>query len=202
MQSCSERDGNSGRKIGFRNPLLLVSDDGDAGHGGYGCRPSGSRNGVTGKTGMLTYKRARFGTRLPTDRVYTRSHYWLLEREPGVWRVGFTKFATRMLGDIVEYQFEVASHSHVHVAQKLGWIEGFKAVSDIYSVAEGLFSGENPGLRDDITLLESDPYDQGWLYAVLGRPEPDSVDANGYATILDATIDKMLASRHDAEEHE
>ena len=151
---------------------------------------------------MLAYKRARFGTRLPTDRVYTRSHYWLIEAEPGLWRVGFTKFATRMLGDIVEYQFEVASGGYVGTGQKIGWIEGFKAVSEIYSVAEGAFSGENPELREDITLLESDPYERGWLYAVSGRPDLNGVDANGYATILDATIDKMLASRHDAERHE
>ena len=50
-------------------------------------------------SGMLVYKRNRFATRLPTDRFYTRSHYWLREVEPAVWRIGFTKFATRMLGD-------------------------------------------------------------------------------------------------------
>ena len=144
----------------------------------------------------LAYRRARFGTRLPTDRLYTRSHYWLLEAEPGLWRVGFTKFATRMLGDVVEYQFDVQSPSNVDVGQKIGWIEGFKAVSDIYCVAAGTFDGSNHKLRQDITLLESDPYDSGWLYAVVGRPPPDGVDVNGYVTILDATIDKMLAQRH------
>jgi glycine cleavage system H protein len=111
--------------------------------------------------------------------------------------VGFTKFATRMLGDIVEYQFEVEPGSRAEVGQKIGWIEGFKAVSEIYSAAEGEFGGGNPGVAEDITLLESDPYQRGWLYRVRGRREPDSVDANGYATILDATIDKMLSSRHE-----
>lgn len=148
-------------------------------------------------SGVLVYKRARFATRLPTDRFYTRAHYWLLEEEPGLWRVGFTKFATRMLGDIVEYQFEVEPGSRAEVGQKIGWIEGFKAVSEIYSAAEGEFGGGNPGVAEDITLLESDPYQRGWLYRVRGRREPDSVDANGYATILDATIDKMLSSRHE-----
>ncbi|MBI1896204.1 MAG: glycine cleavage system protein H [Acidobacteria bacterium] len=145
---------------------------------------------------MLAYKRARFGTRLPTDRLYTRSHYWLKETGPGRWRVGFTKFATRMLGDIVEYQFDVAAGTPVAIGAKIGWIEGFKAVSDLYSVAEGRFEGGNADLREDITLIESDPYERGWLYAVEGRPEPGSVDAGGYAAVLDATIDKMLASRH------
>lgn len=148
---------------------------------------------------MLVYKRARFGTRLPKDRRYTRSHYWLLEVESGLWRVGYTKFATRMLGDIVEYSFEVESGGAVQLGTKIGWIEGFKAISDIYSVAAGEFLRPNPELRDDITLLESAPFVRGWLYEVSGTPEPDSVDASGYATILDVTIDKMLAGRH--EEH-
>ncbi len=149
----------------------------------------------------FAYKRARFGTRLPTDRFYTRAHYWLRETEPAVWRVGLTKFATRMLGDIVEYQFEVEPDSRVEVGQKIGWIEGFKAVSDIYSVAQGDFNGTNAALSGDITLLESDPYERGWLYQVRGLAEADRVDVNGYATILDATIDKMLASRHEPENH-
>lgn len=152
-------------------------------------------------TAMLVYKRARFATRLPADRLYTRSHYWLLEAEPGVWRIGLTKFATRMLGDVVEYQFEIEAGNRVDFGQKIGWIEGFKAVSELYSVAQGEFAGANPELGRDITLLESDPYQRGWLYEVSGRPEPDGVNATGYATILDATIDKMLAGRHESESH-
>ena len=150
---------------------------------------------------VLPYKRARFATRLPKDRFYTRSHYWLREVEPALWRVGLTKFATRMLGDAVEYQFDVQPGGRLELGQKIGWIEGFKAVSDIYSVAEGDFGGTNAELGQDITLIESDPYGSGWLYQVSGRREPDSVDAGGYATILDATIDKMLASRHETEGH-
>ncbi len=152
--------------------------------------------------GMLVYKRARFGTRLPTDRVYTRSHYWLREIEPALWRVGLTNFATRMLGDIVEYEFEVEPGMRVELGQKIGWMEGFKAVSELYSVAEGDFAGVNTELRGDITLLESDPYERGWLYQVNGQPDPGRVDAAGYAMILDATIDKMLESRHDSDPHE
>ena len=136
------------------------------------------------------------------DRIYTRSHYWLLETGPGIWKVGFTKFALRMLGDIVEYQFEPASGARLGIGDKIGWIEGFKAVSDIFSVAEGAFAGANPKLREDITLLESDPYGRGWLYSVEGTPEPDGVDVHGYVSILDATIDKMLSTRHEGGAHE
>ena len=51
---------------------------------------------------LIPYKRSRFQTRLPKNRLYTASHFWLAEVEAGLWRVGFTRFATRMLGEIVE----------------------------------------------------------------------------------------------------
>lgn len=156
-------------------------------------------SGAEPSVNALVYKRARFTTRLPTDRLYTPSHCWLLEPEPGLWRVGITAFATRMLGEIVEYQFDVEPGNGVATGEKIGWLEGFKAVSDLHSAAEGEFAGTNTALREDITLLESDPYGQGWLYQVRGRPELDSADARGYATILDAAIDKMLASRQQEE---
>ena len=145
----------------------------------------------------LIYKRSRFGTRLPLDRLYSQSHYWLRETQPGLWRAGFTRFATRMLGDVVEYQFDVGAGAAVNVGQKIGWIEGFKAISDIYAVADGDFAALNPALLDDITLIESDPYERGWLYEVRGTPEPGAFDAARYAAVLDATIDKMLAGRHE-----
>ena len=150
----------------------------------------------------LVYKRARFGTRIPTDRMYSRSHYWLREVEPGLWRVGFTKFATRMLGDVVEYSFEAESGQAVELGAPIGWIEGFKAVSEIYSVAAGQFRRGNADLRGDITLIESEPYEGGWLYEVVGTSDPASVNADGYAAVLDVTIDGMLASRHEGRRDE
>jgi glycine cleavage system H protein len=113
-----------------------------------------------------------------------------------------TKFASRMLGDVVEFGFSVQSGAPVGVGQNIGWIEGFKAVSDIYCVATGEFLRANPALDSDITLLDLKPYGDGWLYEVRGVPDPESVDVAGYVTILDATIGKMIEGRHDAETHD
>src|SRR5262245_40877535 len=91
----------------------------------------------------IYYKRARFTTRLPIDRHYVQSHYWIAEDQPGELRIGLTKFAMRMLGDYVESQFTVAVGESVTVGQPIGSIEGFKAVSEIYCVAAGVFAGAN-----------------------------------------------------------
>ena len=149
---------------------------------------------------IIPYKRSRFSTRLPADRRYTAAHYWLLEEARGVWRVGFTKFATRMLGDLVEYEFSITAGAPVTVGQEIGSIEGFKAVTSLFSVAEGEFLGAGDGLGSDITAVESDPYGRGWLYRVKGRPDPESVDIGGYIAILDATIDRLLETRHATQE--
>lgn len=141
----------------------------------------------------IYYKRSRFTTWLPPAYRYTQSHYWLAEQEGGIWRVGFTRFATRMLGDLVEHGFNVQPGEAVKVGQAIAWVEGFKAISDIYCVAEGEFLGGNPALAEDISLVDSAGYDAGWLYAVKGSPDPNSLDVNGYISVLDATIDKLRA---------
>jgi len=148
------------------------------------------------ETGTIYYKRARFLTHLPVDRLYTKSHYWLVASAGG-WRVGATKFAGRMLGDMVEFGVSVKPGDRIEVGQVIGSMEGFKAVSDLYSVAAGEFVGSNAALYGDITLMDLKPYAEGWLYEVRGEPDPAAMDVNGYIALLDATIDKMLESRHD-----
>ncbi len=142
----------------------------------------------------LQYKRSRFSTRLPSDRLYAPSHAWLREETPGLWRVGFTKFATRVLGEPVELDFEVESEAAVQPGDTVGWVEGFKAVTDLFCPLPGLFAGPNPALDAGIAAIQSDPYGKGWLYAVEGTPPDDCVDASGYAGVLDAAIDKMLGN--------
>lgn len=143
------------------------------------------------------YRRSRFATHLPVDRRYAASHYWLREDSPGVWTVGFTRFATRMLGDVVEFGFSPRPGTHVAVGEEIGSVEGFKALTALYSAAAGEFLGANEALDADITLVESDPHGRGWLYRVRGSPDPSSLDVHGYVAVLDATIDRMLAGRHD-----
>ena len=144
----------------------------------------------------LYYRRSRFTTHLPRDRRYSPAHYWLLEETPGVWRVGFTQFAMRMLGDLVDVSFSTPPDAPVEVGDEIGTTEGLKALTSVYAVGAGRFLGESEALRQDVTLTESDPYGRGWLYRLQGQPAADTVDADGYAMILDATIDKMLSNRH------
>lgn len=144
--------------------------------------------------GDIYYKKSRFATRLQADRLYAPSHFWLQQQSSGRWRIGLTKFAARMLGDIVDLGFEVEPGGAVEVGDAIGWLEGFKARTDLYSAARGQFAGVNPIFEQSLDALENDRYGQGWLYEVEGDADPGALSAEGYAKLLDVTIDRMKES--------
>jgi glycine cleavage system H protein len=143
----------------------------------------------------LHYKRSHFSTRLPVDFLYSPSHYWIARQEEDLWRVGLTKFATRMLGDMVDHGFESELDAPVAAGEIIGWLEGFKAIADIFCIAEGTFAGANPALKEDIERVGKEPYAGGWLYAVRGRPDAKCIDVYAYRDILDRTIDRILSQQ-------
>jgi glycine cleavage system H protein len=143
----------------------------------------------------LHYRRSHFVTQLPVDYLYSPSHAWLARESDGVTRVGFTKFATRMLGEMVDHGFEMEPGAEVQIGQVIGWVEGFKAISDLYCVAQGIFKGANSALTEKITLISKEPYARGWLYKVEGTPDPKCLDVHAYRDLLDKTIDRILAQQ-------
>ena len=140
----------------------------------------------------LHYRRSHFVTQLPVDYLYSSSHAWIARRDAGQWRVGLTKFATRMLGEMVDHGFDTELGAAISAGQILGWVEGFKAISDLFSIAEGRFAGSNPALKENVALISQAPYGAGWLYEIKGQPDPGCVEVHAYREILDRTIDRIL----------
>jgi glycine cleavage system H protein len=145
----------------------------------------------------IYYRRARFTTRLPKTYRYALSHFWLEELETDLFRIGITHFATRMLGDFVECEFQKKGGDAIEPGMALGWIEGFKAVSDIYSVMQGEFVEFNKDLAANPSFMDRDPYDRGWLYIARGKPDVRVVDCPGYVSALDLAIDRILSQEQE-----
>ena len=147
---------------------------------------------------FVRYKHARFSARFPETFRYSPSHYWMsqVEGEPDLWRVGFTKFATRMLGELVDSDWKFPLGHAVQPGEIIGSVEGFKAASDVFCVMTGAFAGGNDYLKQDACIVRTDPYEQGWLYAVRGEPEPASLDVHGYIELLDSTIKRMAQTMY------
>ena len=138
------------------------------------------------------YKRSNFVTHLPVDCLFSPSHFWVARIGGAHLRIGFTKFATRMLGEIVEVRFGKTPGAPLASGEIIGSIEGFKAISDIYSCACGAFAGGNPAVVSDAAAIGRDPYLNGWLYEVDGEPDDKCVPLDEYRAILDTTIDRIL----------
>lgn len=94
-----------------------------------------------------------------------------------------------MLGEPVELEFEKALGDEVKLGEIIGWIDSFKASSDLFSVIEGTFEGGNPLLEQNLNILKRKPYTEGWLYKIRGVPDPAHMDVNGYVSILNDSID-------------
>jgi len=147
----------------------------------------------------VRYKHARFTARFPADFLYSPSHYWMRQVDDALWQVGFTKFATRMLGELVDFVFNPAIGDPVSQGMDIGHVEGFKAASDVFCIMDGNFAGANPALAADACLVRSDPYLDGWLYSIHGNPPADALDVHAYIALLNTTITRMAEQEHAAE---
>ena len=58
-----------------------------------------------------------------------------------------------MLGDLVEHQFEKTPGDEVSSGEIVGSVEGFKAISDLYSQIGGVFVEENILLSSVVELI-------------------------------------------------
>jgi glycine cleavage system H protein len=98
----------------------------------------------------------------PTDRRYSKEHEWVLTEPQGVAFVGITDYAQDQLGDVVYVDLPNVGDV-VNQFDKLGEIESVKAVSDFFSPISGEISETNGVLIEKPELVNSDPYDSGWI---------------------------------------
>lgn len=116
---------------------------------------------------------------LPTELRYVESHEWVRLNDDGTVTVGITEYAQEQLGDVVfvetpEVDLECEAQQPVAV------VESVKAASDIYAPIAGKIIDVNPDLGDQPELVNSSPYEDGWLY----KMEPK--DGTEIESLLDA----------------
>lgn len=118
-----------------------------------------------------------------SDRRYSESHEWASEEEDGVVKVGITDHAQSQLGDLVFVELPELG-AHVAQGDACAVVESVKAASDIYSPISGEVVSVNEQLTDSPEMVNSDPYNDGWLFSVkIEDPEElnNLMDAEGYA---------------------
>lgn len=117
-----------------------------------------------------------------SDRRYSESHEWASEEDAGVVKVGITDHAQGQLGDLVFVELPEVG-AHVAQGDACAVVESVKAASDIYSPVTGEVVGINDQLADAPEMVNSDPYNDGWLFTVKLEDSQELgnlMDAQGY----------------------
>lgn len=102
-------------------------------------------------------------------------------------RIGITDYAQDALGDIVFIQLpDVGSSVSLH--DGLGEIESTKSVNDVYAPVSGVVETVNAALVDTPELLNTDPYESGWICEIANAVIDDSalMSAGEYSALIGA----------------
>lgn len=119
---------------------------------------------------------------IPAELKYAKSHEWVKALPDGTLLIGITDHAQAALGDLVFVETPKTGRK-LTAGEACAVVESVKAASDVYAPVAGTVIETNPALTDAPELLNSVPYEGGWLW----KMQPDNtadvaalLDAAGY----------------------
>ncbi|CAN6330758.1 unnamed protein product [Urochloa humidicola] len=125
------------------------------------------------RTAAPAFSISRFFSTVPDGLKYTPSHEWV-KHEDGVATVGITDHAQGHLGEVVFVELPEAGAA-VSAGESFGNVESVKATSDVNSPISGEVVEVNSKLSEKPDLINSSPYEDGWMIKV--KPSnPGEVD--------------------------
>jgi glycine cleavage system H protein len=124
---------------------------------------------------------------IPEDLRYTDAHEWVRDMGDGVVRIGITDHAQSQLGDVVFVQLPSVGET-VAAGTAVGEVESTKSVSDIYAPVSGTVVAVNESLEASPELINSGPYQAGWMIDVRLADNAEGVPGD----LLDAAAYREL----------
>ena len=115
---------------------------------------------------------------IPQELKYTKDHEWI-KVDGNVVTIGITDFAQKELGDIVYVEIE-SDGEELEQGDVFGTVEAVKTVSDLFMPISGKVVEINENLESEPEIVNSDPYDKGWMIKV------EIADASGLDVMLSA----------------
>ena len=101
---------------------------------------------------------------VPSDLYYTADHEWV-KMDGDIAIIGVTDYAQGELGDIVFVEVETEGET-LDAEEVFGTIEAVKTVSDLILPISGEVIEFNETLEDDPSLINNDPFGEGWIIKV------------------------------------
>ncbi|NLF03864.1 MAG: glycine cleavage system protein GcvH [Actinomycetales bacterium] len=113
----------------------------------------------------------------PANLRYTAEHEWVDDSVPTT--IGITDTATEALGDIVYLELPTVG-TDIEAGAVIGEVESTKSVSELFSPVSGTVVEVNQAAIDDPSVVNADPYGEGWLMKVQVSAEGELLDAAAY----------------------
>lgn len=99
---------------------------------------------------------------IPEDLFYTEEHEWVRRLGDSVVRLGISDYAQDQLGDVVYVELPNDGDT-LAKEDLLAEIESTKSVGEVYAPFSGKIVGVNQALADTPELVNSSPYQAGWI---------------------------------------
>ncbi len=122
---------------------------------------------------------------VPDDLRYTEEHEWVRMVDGDRVRIGITDYAQDALGDIV-YVDLPETGARVEQGAVVAEVESTKSVGEVYAPFAGTVAAVNTELQARPELVNSSPYDEGWMVEL----EPEGGFDPG--SLLDAAAYRRL----------
>ncbi|MBN2284528.1 MAG: glycine cleavage system protein GcvH [Deltaproteobacteria bacterium] len=100
----------------------------------------------------------------PDDLLYSREHTWV-RIDGNLATIGLTDYGQDKMGEIISIKLPPVDAS-VEQDEPFGVIESSKSVAELISPVTGEIISVNEELADDVGIINSDPYDTGWMIVV------------------------------------
>lgn len=102
---------------------------------------------------------------IPGDLKFLSSHEWARIESDGTITIGISDHAQDLLGDIVFVELPEVGQT-LDAESDAAIVESVKAASDVYSPISGEVKEVNSLLEDQPEIINSSPYEDGWLYKI------------------------------------
>lgn len=125
--------------------------------------------------------------KIPKELLYTQTHEWIRLEEDNTAVVGITDHAQSLLGELVFVELPDLEID-IHASDDICVVESVKAASDVYSPLTGKIIAVNEDLEEAPSLVNKDPYGDGWLFKVAYTDKSeikDLLDADSYASVME-----------------
>jgi len=95
---------------------------------------------------------------------YQKSHEWA-RKEGNLFVVGISDYAQDSLGDVVFVELPEVGKT-LQKGDVFGVVESVKAASDVYAPVSGTVVEVNSKLKEDPSLVNTDPFGTGWFVKI------------------------------------